>query len=208
MSNVNLECGQIKDFFESQDLLYLWSNFKKFQSHDGRGNDCHGVDQNHLGYLWFRKKVLDKINAQFSVESKLIFAMLLDCMTPFDIHHDIKPLPESKGKHWRSFLIPIAVDNDVHLVYHASTLIFNQSYSNTKEIEHAPDIENNISDLFKEKISHVDQSNLKKFSLRQELIWNAGDLLWWDSALCHVSNNFLDKGFRSKQAIVLHTYVV
>jgi len=208
MVNVNLDCGRINKFLEIDHVLELQKTFKRFHFQDGTGNNCYGVDQQHLGYLWFRKKVLDRINTAFATDSKLIFAMLLDCVTPFDIHNDIKPLPEPQGRHWRSFLIPISVNNSVDLVQNASTLIFDQCYADRAAWQSGPDIENNIQSIHEEKISHVEFDKLSKFTLRQELIWNTGDLLWWDSALCHVSNNFCARGFESKQAIVLHTYVI
>lgn len=208
MVNVNLECGQLSDFFDRNTLIEARDIMRRFQCQDDPDNAYHGVDRHHLGYLWFKKIILSPINNYFATDSKLIFAMLLDCVKPFDIHHDIKPLPDPLGKHWRSFLIPISVDNDPALSHNASTLIFDQSFTTIGEMYQAPDILKNIYDIYHEKISHVDIEKLNQFSLRQELIWTTGNLLWWDSKLYHTSNNFPARGFLSKQAIVLHTYVL
>ena len=208
MATVNLECDQISDFFEKTTVLAVRDKMMRFRSEHTADNHLYGVDQYHLGYLWFYKTILSHINQHFGVDAKLSYAMLLDCLKPFDIHHDIKPLPDALGRHWRSFLIPISVNHDLALVHNASTLIFDQDFITAGDLGATPSIPNNVRCIYQEKISHVSPDKIDKLSLRRELIWNTGDLLWWDSPLYHVSNNFPAKGFNSKQAIVLHTYVL
>lgn len=195
-------CGKINNFFTVEQLDHIVSVFRKLDPVDGSNNDCFGIDKKHKAYLWFNKVVLSSIANKFNPNLKLIFAMLLDCVEPFDIHHDLKEIPESGGKHFLSFLIPYSVNEDKKLCSKASTLIFN---------EHIPaeyNIENNVSNLYDNIISHVSKEKTYKITLKENLTWDLGSLCWWDSKLLHVSNNFLKDGYKSKQAIIIHTYVL
>jgi hypothetical protein len=205
MKNYKKNCGIAKNIFSLAELEHAIKIFQKFDTTPATGAVCAGVDNNHAGYLWFEKKILNKIKPIFNPDLKLIFGMLLDCTKPFDIHHDLKPLPEKGGKHYLTFLIPYSVNNQVELCGHASTLIFNEC---CEELNKMPDLDNNISNIFDSKISHVDKKRLTKYSLKLEAVWNLGDIIWWDSSLAHVSNDFHKRGFDSKQCIVLHTYVL
>ena len=200
-------CGRIEQFFTPDQLNNFVEIFKKIDANDGSSNDCYGINQQHLAYAWLRAKILTPISEEFNTDTRLIFAMLLDCVNPFDIHHDLKTLPEANGKHFLSFLIPYSVDDDCKKCNLASTLVFNETYSDSDNFLSIT-VENNVSAIHQEKISHVPIEQTHAFSLKQELIWSSGDLLWWDSRLWHVSNNFLSKGCRSKQGIVIHTYVL
>jgi hypothetical protein len=190
-------CGTIKNFVTEDELSGIVRIFKKMLPSEGYGNNgYYGIGQEHRAYLWFRKVLLDRITAQFNPNIKLIFGMLLDCQVPLEIHNDLKDIPDPNGKHYLSFLIPYSVDNQPELCDAASTLIFNQSP------------QSNVSYLHPTKLSHVPIEDTYGYSLREDLIWNCGDLLWWSSELYHTSNNFLKTGHESKQGIVIHTYVV
>jgi hypothetical protein len=178
--------------------------FKKTNSNSGLGNLCYGIDQNHLAYIWFKKTVLEPVSKHVGLDLQLIFSMLLDCTIPFDIHSDIKPLPNKNGKHCISFLIPFSVDNNIDLCSNAATLVFNETGT---EIDLMPDVENNITSI-QQHLGHVSSSKFTKYSLKYWATWHTGDLIWWDSNLAHVSNNFPSLGYHSKQAIVAHTYVL
>ena len=192
-------CGTIKNFFTPDELSDVIKTFKKVNPSEGFANNgYHGIDQRHLGYLWFRKTILDRISAQFDPGMKLIFGMFLNCYVPLDIHDDVKHIADPAGKHYLSFLIPYSVDNQTHKCDAASTLIFDQS----------PNGENNVSYLHATKLSHVPIEETYRYSLKQDLVWNCGDLMWWDSKLYHAGSNFLANGCHSKQGIVIHTYVV
>lgn len=205
MENYKKNCGIAKNIFSLQELEHAIQIFQKFDTTAAPGAVCTGVNNGHAGYLWFEKKILSKIKLIFNPDIKLIFGTLLDCTEPFGIHHDLKPLPEEGGKHYLSFLIPYSVNNQVELCSHVSTLIFNEG---CEDVNKMPDIDKNITDIFDSKISHVNKQQLTKFSLKLEAAWNLGDVIWWDSSLAHVSNDFHKKGFDSKQCIVLHTYVL
>jgi len=205
MINVNLNCGVIDNFFSTDEADDLVKVFQKLQKVDGSGNDCYGIDQNHLAYSWFKKKFLDKLETKFRPDIKLIFGMLLDCTVPFDVHNDIKPLPEIAGKHYMSCLMPYSVDYNTSLCDRASTLVFNQSI---KPFDQMPVVKNNISNIRESMISHVLPVWTDRLSLNLMGTWRIGDLIWWDSQLAHVSSNFIAHGFKSKQCIVAHTYVL
>ena len=195
----NLSCGTISNFFTVDEVAGFVKIYKKLRPIDATNNNCFGVDRRHQAYPWFKQKILDPIAKEFNPELKLFFSMLLDCTNPFDIHQDLDPLPDQDSCHFLSFLIPYAVDNDTSLSRHASTLIFDQITEPGKNTT-------SIRSIHKSKISHASEELLDQLSLKENLVWNPGDLLWWDSRLYHVSNNFLDLGFTSKQCIVLHTY--
>lgn len=192
-------CGVVKNFFTPEELVDVIKIFKKVKPTDGFANNgYHGIDQKHMAYLWVRKTLIDRISVEFDPAMKLIFGVFLDCYVPLHIHNDIKPIADPAGKHYLSFLIPYSVDNQTDKCSSASTLIFDQS----------PNGDNNVSYLHANKLSHVSLEDTYQYSLKQDLIWNCGDLLWWDSKLYHTSSNFLANGCDSKQGIVIHTYVV
>jgi hypothetical protein len=192
-------CGTVKNFVTQDELADIVRIFKKMSPSEGYGNNgYYGIGPEHRAYLWFRKILLDRIAAQFNPNIKLIFGMLLDCEDPLDIHNDLKDIPDPDGKHYLSFLIPYSVDNQPDLCDAASTLI----------VDPCSPGNDNVSYLHANKLSHVAIQDTYQYSLREELIWNCGDLLWWSSELYHTSNNFCKNGYHSKQGIVIHTYVV
>lgn len=200
-------CGQIKEFCSITQLQKIVETFNRLTTTDGSGNNCFGIDQKHFAYPWLNVSLLQSLREQFNPDLKLIFAMLLDCVKPFPIHNDFKEIPEANGKHFLSFVIPYSVDNDISKCQYASTLIFNESYEDLNNLS-THHVDNNFSEFHEEKISHVPKETTYAVSLKKELVWSSGDLLWWDSQLLHVSNNFLKNGHKSKQGIVIHTYVL
>jgi hypothetical protein len=175
----SLSCGRIKNFFTPSLIETFIKTFKKVNTTNGSGNDCYGIDKNHIAYPWLKKQLFNPIVEQINPHMKLIFAMYLDTVVPFGIHNDLKAIPDPAGQHFLSFLIPCSVDNKFELCHLASTLIFDET-------------------------SPVNLPN--QYSIKKELEWSIGDLLWWDSKLYHVSSDFV--GYTSKQGIIIHTYVL
>jgi len=201
----DLNCGVFAKVFTSNQVENMISLFKRARASSTLGNDYHGIGPDHLGYLFVKKMLLDPINQLVGVESKLIFAFYLECVTPLYIHRDIKPIPAANGKPFLSFVIPYSVDEDVSKCNYARTLIFDQyGYENNDSLL---DIDNNVENLHQVHLQHNKLSWCKKFSLKQDIQWNTGDLIWWDSRLAHSSNDFKAIGCNSKQGIVMHTYV-
>jgi hypothetical protein len=78
-----------------------------------------------------------------------------------------------------SCLIPCSVDYQAHLCSLATTDVFNEL--------------------------DTGQGPPTNPTTQASYQWNRGDLIWWHSHLFHNSGAFTD--FKTKQAIVLHTYV-
>lgn len=206
MLDVKFRCGVIPKFFSQEQVADLVATFRRFPTveYEGAGNAIYGVDQRHLAYLWFRRRCFKAIQAEFGDHLQLIFGMLLDCQEPFGIHHDLKPLPDARGQHSLSFMIPYSVDNKPELCAQAATCIFNQTL---QDWQHMPQLDINAVDRAAD-LAHVPREHLERVSVQQWVDWHCGDLIWWDSALAHVSNDFRVRGHTSKQGIVVHTYVV
>ena len=206
MLDVKFNCGVIPKLFDQSEVKDMIQTFRRFPTveYEGAGNAIYGVDQRHLAYLWFRRLCFKRIQQQFGDDVQLIFGMLLDCREPFGIHHDLKPLPNPEGKHYMSCLIPYSVDNDIALCSQAATVVFNEILS---DFEQMPCVEHSAAHRHQD-LAHVPQQQLEKVSVREWITWSPGDLIWWDSQLAHVSNDFRTLGHVSKQAIVIHTYVV
>jgi hypothetical protein len=202
---VKLATGQIPNFFSVDKVQSFVKNFARLNSHTNSvGNHYHGIGPDHLGYLFVKKQLLNPILDYFNITAELVFAFYLDCVAPIGPHCDMHQLP-GPGEHWRSFLIPYSVDNQTSLCGYASTAVLHQwGYS---AIEDLPDLDTNLLPYQADLFSHVSQDVCKKFSLCHNAIWHPGDLIYWDSKLAHLSNNFKGKGFISKQAIVVHTYL-
>ena len=181
MRDIFGKTGCETNFMSSADLSQAIDIFRKFDSNPTAGGIgvCHGLDQNHQLYPWFKRQFISKLNKVFDTNLNLVFAMYLDLSKPFAVHSDIRPCT---GQLYASCLIPCSVDNDPKLTNCASTNIFNEIDTGTGYGEPPTSV-----------------------TLQQSWQWNRGDLVWWDTRLFHNSGDFVN--FTSKQAIVIHTYV-
>ena len=145
------------------------------------GDKCYGIDINNTAsYLWFKKKLLDKINNYFDVDLKLIFAFYASFTKPFEIHTDIKPLPNgAKGTPYVSCLIPISVDNSKDKCELANTIIF-RSQKNA-----------NAGEDHRKYLGHCDVEQLRHRKIDKIFNWTPYDMIWWNSELDHCSSHFL-----------------
>lgn len=206
MQNVNLNCGVISNFFTVDTVSNIVKTFARFPlvEFQGAGNLIRGIDSRHLAYPWFDRIFMQPVRQYFNRDIKIIYGMLLDCHDPFDVHEDLKPIPDPLGHHYLSFLAPLSVDHDRTDCSKASTIIFNETM---QEFEQQRVLENNALSI-RDQIPHVTEEYLPWLSVKHNAVWHAGDLIWWDSRLAHVSNDFRVNGVTSKQAIVIHTYVL
>lgn len=197
--DVNLKSGIIKNIFSEQQLENWKNVFKKYcvPTKSKLGDDCFGIDINSTrAYLWYTKELFPEIKRIFDrADLKTIFAMYAKFTRPFQIHHDVKPIPNNmKGQNYISCLMPLAVNGDPKLCNQVSTAVFDEKEN--------PSFEDDHNNLFQ----HCSIEDLKKFTVRENYNWNRGDLIWWDSRLYHSSCDFTQK-FKNKEAFVIHTYV-
>jgi hypothetical protein len=103
----------------------------------------------------------------------------------------------------------------------ANTVVFNEEclhvdQSGSKNRRWVPDLwhstmtkkENNALVYKDTCLSHVPHNELECLTVQNILNWTLGSVLYWDERLMHSSDNFLINNVKSKQAIVIHTYVV
>jgi hypothetical protein len=198
-------CGKVEKFFEREELAAIVKRFKLYKvtytSVGGERNQCRGIDAKHPDFKWFDKTVFSRIKEYTGKDNIYpIFGMYTDLVEPFEIHQDLKYLPEdANGKHYASFLIPISVDNDINACPKSCTLVFG------REPLEVPDT--SIKDWHKLVGSHsIEKRQFHELSAK--LQWGHGDLLWWDSQYWHSSIDHQAGGFTSKQMLVIHTYVI
>ena len=211
--------GVIDDVF-SQDTLativkYLSGLPKDYTSPDG--NSFVAISQNHMLYSWFCKKIFNQIKELTTTDVQLLFGSYLYETTPWQLHSDY--YHKSIGSPYMAFLIPISVNNDTTQVEKTSTVIFNEE--DTYVAPGAPSHKKWSRELwkanrtFKENnavgnrlLSHLSTEDLECLTIKNILKWKSGSVIYWDEKNLHSSDNFIANGVTSKQALVIHTYVV
>jgi len=181
------------------------------------GNQFFSVGQGHIMYSWFCKKIFGRIQELAGPHVQLLFGSYLHEVHPFDVHSDY--YHKSLGEPYRAFLIPISVNHDTALVNRTNTIVFNEqdtyvdtskkrSYDSSSWMASKTFKENNALMTHSSYLSHVDRTVLECLTVQNVLNWTEGSVLWWDERLLHVSDNFVLNDVQSKQALVVHTYVV
>lgn len=189
-------CNQIRSVYSEKECYQFRDKFlKSTHTLTDLGDKCYGIDINNtISYPWAKKVFFPKINQFFDVELKLIHAFYASFTKPFDIHRDLKPMPNNvTGTHYISCLIPVSVDNNKDLCHLASTITFKEGKNNDAESDH------------KNYLSHCKLEKLKSCLIDKIFYWNIGDIIWWRSELNHCSSHF--KNFKTKECFVVHTYV-
>jgi hypothetical protein len=170
--------GVIPQFISADELEKVINVLKTFNSTPAKyGAEMRGVDINHKGYLWFKKILFDKICNLINPDMKLIFGTYSNHVNPIGLHQDLKMIP-----------------NNAQGKNYRSFLL---PYS----VDFDRNLVNRASTIF------YKGNNRDELFNPNEIFWNCGDLLWWDSEVYHESGDFLARGHQSKQAIVIHSYV-
>lgn len=205
-------CGNFKDFISESDLDYIVKRMEKLDSIPVPEGSCHGIDINYTDmYDWFVENILDRLR-EYTQRSdlNLIYGFLGNMTQSFKIHRDIKTIPEKehnpRGTQFASFLIPVSVDFDPNKCCVNSTMIFDNNV-----------LENPADDLdWHYKVKDINPYyyhdvhgwiDHRHYNLIDEYKWGRGDLIWWNSLYphCGLDNNVL--GIKTKQMLVIHTYV-
>ena len=212
--------GRIDNIFSRDELIYLIKYFanlsKSVVTYDT--NSFAGISQAHPLYSWFCKNMFDKIQQLTENNIQLLFGSYLYENNPWPVHCDY--YHKSVGSPYKAFLVPISVDEDMSLVEKTNTIIFNEedvyvdtsatnkmwnpmSWNATKTKK-----ENNAMIAQDQHLSHIPVDDLECLTIQNILNWKLGSVLYWDEKLLHSSDNFRKNNINSKQAIVIHTYVV
>lgn len=211
--------GRIDNVFTDLELdsitRYLGSSLPLYGGSDFPGSVYPG----HMLYEWFNKKFFVRIQELFGSELQCLFGGYLNELTPMALHSDY--FRKLKGKPHSTFLIPISADHDVTLVNRVHTIVFNEEDMWTPNSEESNSFwkqrdwrknksvkENNALQYFDQYLSHNTKENLECLTVQSIFQWQLGSILYWDSRLLHCSDNFTTNGIQSKQALVVHTYVL
>jgi hypothetical protein len=219
----DLEPTSVANFFTREEIEY----FNKYLSQlpapttdiDTK-NLMRGIDVGHPLYSWFMKKIFSKIRDQIGEELQLTYAEYLTETVPWPVHSDYAQ--KNLGEPFRTFLIPIAVNENINLVEKTNTVMFNELdtfadanqligkkfWYDTEWIKNKSPKENSAFETCYQLASQNAKEDMECLTLLQVLNWKQGCLLHWDARLMHSSDNFILNGVKSKQAIVMHTYVV
>ena len=180
------------------------------------GNSFVAISQDHMLYPWFSKHVFNRIKELTPVDVQLLFGSYLHEIAPFTLHSDY--YHSSKGKPYMAFLIPISVDGDMTQTERVNTVIFNEedtyvdnnvvNKSWSKELWHKNRTPKENNAIGHELLGHLPKEDLECLTIQTVVNWRPGSVIYWNERYLHSSDNFVQNGVTSKQALVIHTYVV
>jgi len=209
--------GVIDNFFTEPELDPVIKYLSNLKSAFSYGN---GIDANNSLYPWFVKKCFNKIQETFGKELLLNRVTYLNDGVPISLHSDYYQM-DDKGIPKFAMLIPISVNNDRSFKSKVHTVIFNEvdEFSNRTDklttnwnkegwYSNKSIKENNAMQYKDEHLGHLSTEDLECLTVHTILEWKFGSLIYWDSSLLHTSDNFTKNNVTSKQALVLHTYVL
>ena len=209
--------GIIDNFFTESELDPVLKYLANLKSAFSYGN---GLDESHPIYPWFVKKCFNKIQTTFGNELILARVTYLDDDTPIILHSDYYQI-NSKGQPKFAMLIPISSNDDKTFANKVHTIIFNEEdvfaessghitryWDRTAWDKNKTIKENNAMQYQDEYLSHIKPVDLECLTVHTIAEWKFGSLIYWDEQLLHTSDNFTKNNVKSKQALVLHTYVL
>jgi hypothetical protein len=209
--------GIIDNFFTEDELDPVLKYLSNLKTAYGYGN---GLDETHPMYAWFVKKCFNKIQDTLGKDLILARVTYLNDSNPIWLHSDYFQL-NSRGTPALALLIPISSDGDSTFTNKVHTIIFNEEdvfeESQTEVTRHwirnAWDKnkvvkENNAMQYKDQHLSHLIDSDLECLTVHTIAEWKFGSLIYWNERLLHTSDNFIKNNVKSKQALVLHTYVL
>jgi hypothetical protein len=217
MKTVIGKSGIIENFFTEAELAPVLKYLSNLKSAFDYGN---GLDENHPIYSWFVKKCFNKIQEVFGKDVRLARVTYLDETIPIALHSDYYQI-NGKGTPAFAMLIPISSDFDKTFDKKVHTVIFNEEdifVEGTNKItrhwdrytwdKHRVVKENNAMQIYSEHLSHMNMVDLECLTVHTIAEWKFGSIIYWDEKLLHTSDNFAKNNIKSKQALVLHTYVL
>jgi hypothetical protein len=217
---LNNGAGIVEEVFSREELSevvkYLSRMSKSYTSMTG--NSFSAISQEHAMYPWFCKKVFNKIKELAPVDVQLLFGSYLYETTPWILHSDY--YHNSAGQPYMAFLVPLSVNNDMEQVEKTNTVVFNEedvyvdhavghkSWSDKLWKANRQPKQHNALALKENLLSHLPVEDLECLTVKTIANWKLGSVFYWDERLLHSSDNFVNNDAQSKQALVIHTYVV
>lgn len=205
--------GIIDNFFTESELDPVIKYLSNLKSAFSYGN---GLDETHPLYKWFVKKCFSRIQETFGQDLKLARVTYINDSIPIILHSDYYQLTAKENPAF-AMLIPISSDNDKTFTKKVHTVIFNEedvsdhigghwnriAWDNRKTLK-----ENNALQYKDAHLSHLHDADLQCLTVDTLAEWKFGSLIYWNEKLLHTSDNFTKNNVNSKQALVLHTYVL
>ena len=217
---LNNTAGIVEGVFSKEELSeavkYLSRMSKSYTSMTG--NSFSAISQEHAMYPWFCKKIFNKIKELTPVDVQLLFGSYLYETTPWILHSDY--YHTSAGQPYMAFLVPLSVNEDMEQVGKTNTIVFNEedryvdhavghkSWSDEVWKANRQPKENNALALKDSLLSHIPDDDLECLTVNTVLNWQLGSVIYWHEQNLHASDNFIKNDAKSKQALVIHTYVV
>jgi hypothetical protein len=214
------DAGIVEGVFSEEELSevvkYLSKMSKSFTSITG--NSFAAISQEHPMYSWFCKKIFDRIKQLTTVDVQLLFGSYLYETTPWILHSDY--YHTSAGKPYMAFLVPLSVNEDMDQVGKTNTVIFNEtdvyvdhadghkSWSDKLWKANRQPKQNNALEFKDSLLSHIPDDDLACLTVKTIANWKLGSVIYWGEQYLHSSDNFIKNDAHSKQALVIHTYVV
>jgi hypothetical protein len=209
--------GIIDDFFTESELDSVLKYLSNLKSAFNYGN---GVDENHAIYPLFVKKCFSKITEVFGEELRLARVTYLNDTKPISLHSDYYQI-NSNGNPQTAMVVPISSNDDRTFTNQVHTVIFNEedlfAESSGHITRHWDRVawdknktpkENSAVQYYDEYLSHMKMRDLECLTVDTIAKWKFGSLIYWNARLLHSSDNFTKNNVKSKQALVLHTYVL
>ena len=215
---VSGKSGIINDFFTEVELTPVLKYFINMPQAAGFAYGA-GINEDHLMYKWFVKKVFAKIQETFGKHVQLATVNYVNEHVPVNLHSDYYHSYRDIGTPHLAMLIPITVNDSEDFSNPVHTIIFNEedacidkvrglSWNKRKWEETRTRKENNAVQYKDAHLSHINNYDLECLTVQGIFEWKFGSLIYWDERLLHTSDNFTKNNIKSKQALVLHTYVL
>lgn len=187
-----------------------------------------GIHERHKMYPWFMKTCFSQIQKHFGAELQLLSATYLDEYLPLTLHSDYYHSYGNAGTPKFAMLIPLSVENDPASTKRVHTVVFDQPDTYVDNAIQSPEQEgihrstwrtfewvnnrcpkdNNALQYKQQYLTHLNDDDLECLTVQNIFEWQRGNLIYWDERLLHASDNFAANGIKSKQAIIIHTYVL
>lgn len=212
-----MRTGEIPGAFSSKELDPVITMMTKLPPSSAHSYST-GINTRHKLYGWFNKKLFGRVREYFpGINIGLALAKYNNESVPIVVHSDY--YVHNVGKPFKTILIPVGVNGnsqelesiDVH------TIIFNETDRCTWSHDFWSDLEwnkikaikeNNAKQYQEDYLGHLKEEDLECLTVKDIFTWRYGSLIHWDDEYLHASDNFTRNGINSKQAIVMHTYVL